>query len=229
MLAMLQTLFTAAASSSSTTTESNSEESTAESQARQLVNTLGANMPLLLPGINLFNPIQAKAVQQQQQSASSPASASSQSFPLAKLRANKPKPPALNLHSSHGSTSSSHQHPMSESNADMGRFSFPPKGSHNARSQTATGQHQFADRQATKAGSSAHPASEPMHAHYQQQQQHEAPVRLKYWAAGCLQCGKTESKQWRVKQKRKKALDGTDLEGKLLSEDGSVSKLCEGE
>lgn len=214
VLAMLQTLLTAAAGSNQPTSGNEESPEASGTHARNIVNHLNSGMPLL-PGINLFNPIQAKAVQQQL-SASSPASASSHAFPPLKPRPIKAKSAiAKQQHSSRGSTSGN-DHPMSESNANIGEFSFP--GRDEARGQNSEGRAYVAKKQAL-AGSSAHPASEPMH---------QAPVRLKHWPAGCLQCGKTESRQWRVKQKRKKALDGTDLDPSMLPDDGHISKLCEG-
>lgn len=51
--------------------------------------------------------------------------------------------------------------------------------------------------------------------------------RLKHWPAGCLKCGRTESTQWRVRKKRMRPLDGSDI---AITEDGEeeVKKLCEG-
>ena len=223
MFAMLQTLFTATANSTPENAGNGLPEAgtdSPESQARQIVNTLGASMPLL-PGINLFNPPQAKASQQQRTSAQNN-SAPAQAIPFARLRP-KAKPSASNLPSSHGSTSSA-GHVMSDGNADMGGFTFPNKGGR--ASSTARGQPQTTSSRSKVASSSAHPASEPVHHNntmYPQQS-----VRLKYWAQGCLKCRKTESVGWRVKQTRKKALDGTVLEPGMLPEDDKVCKLCEG-
>lgn len=232
MLAMLQTLFTAAAGSAppnaSNGASPEAAADNAENQARQIVNTLGASIPLL-PGINLFNPAQAKALQQQMASQNA---ASAQAFPLAKLRA-KARPSALNLHSSRGSTSSN-GNPMSDGNTDMEGFSFPGKPNLGS---SKNGRPQMNSNRSAIASSSTHPASEPIHRNSQmyptshqqyQQQQHHQPVRLKFWAQGCLKCHKTERVGWRVKQTRKKALDGTILEPGMLHEDGQISKLCEG-
>lgn len=218
MLAMLQTLFTAAAGASPASGASpETALESANEQARQLGNALGATMPLL-PGINLFNPAQAKALQQQ---LSQQSSSSTQAFPLAKLRA-KAKPSALNLHSSHGSTSSN-GHPMSEGQNGMGNFTFPGKAV------PGRGNSEKRQKSSHAASSSAHPASEPMHRPtHQVDNRHRYGRRMKYWAAGCLMCSKTESLGWRVKQTRKKALDGTVLDPGMLPEDGQVLKLCEG-
>ena len=56
--------------------------------------------------------------------------------------------------------------------------------------------------------------------------------KLKYWAGGCLKCGTTQSTQWRVRKKRSKPLDGSQLANageKDAEEEGEVKKLCEGE
>ena len=53
--------------------------------------------------------------------------------------------------------------------------------------------------------------------------------RMKYWEAGCLKCGVTESTQWRVRKKRSRPLDGSDAAAPD-AQDGEegIKKLCEG-
>lgn len=239
---MLQTLFTAAAAAAPTQNTSGNgatpeagEEDSPEGQAHSMMNALGASMPLL-PGINLFNPAQAKLLQQQMQAQNF--STTNQAFPVAKVRGVKTaKQGALNLHSSRGSTSSN-GHPDSESKANMGDFTFPGKHNQNTSGKHTSQQQKQASsshRSNIVASSSAHPASEPMsHSHLphpisQMQNHHQqSGPRMKYWKDGCLKCSKTYSVGWRVKQTRKKALDGTILQPNMLPEDGKIAKLCEG-
>lgn len=75
-------------------------------------------------------------------------------------------------------------------------------------------------------------------AHSSTQESVDVPKKLRYWAAGCCNCGKTESHGWRTRKKRKRPLhlqskssNGSEVDASIdawQNMDEAKAKLCEG-